>query len=94
MSTTYIINNIYRRPLPVYDPLHPPRTVSANRFSYDPIHPDALEIIQKLIQAQSEGAVREVVWEYFGKYFGAEIMGDEWDSLKFNLLDLWKWYGR
>ena len=53
--------------------------INCNRFSYDPIHPDAEEIIKRLNQAQSEGQVRALIWEYFGKYFGKDIVGDDWD---------------
>ena len=93
MKTRITVNNIYHQPLPEYDRRNPPRTVPG-RFSYDPIHPDAEEIIEKLKNAGTEGEVRVLIWKYFGKYFGEEIMGNDWDSYKDSILDLWKWYGR
>ena len=58
------------------------------------IHEDALQIRRSLMDATTEGQVRAIVFEWFGRYFGEEIVGDEWDSLKDSVLDLWKWYGR
>ena len=75
-----------------FDLLNLPRTVAANRFSYDEIHPDAQEIIGRLMAAQTEGAVRTIIFECFGKYFGADIMGAEWEEVKDGVLDLWKYY--
>lgn len=94
MNTRITINNIYQPQAPDYDPFNLPRTVSKSRFSYDPIHADALKIIERLNQAQTEGQVRALIWEYFGKYFGADICGAEWDEVKDLTLDLWKYYSK
>ena len=68
-------------PYPDYDPLHPPRTVPG-AVGDNKVHPDAEEIIEKLRNARTEGEVRVLIWEYFGKYFGEKIMGNDWDSYK------------
>ena len=83
-----IINHIEP---PIYDPLNLPKTVSKSRFTYDEIHEDAKEIIDRLLNSETEGAVRQVIFEYFGKYFGADICGEEWDEVKDGVLDLWRY---
>lgn len=42
----------------------------------------ALQVKEGLQEAITEGQVRVIIFEWFGRYFGEEIMGDEWASLK------------
>ena len=89
MNIHFIIKHIHPT---IYDPLNlPGRTVPDNRFSYDPIHPDAAEIIERLLDATTEAQTKAIIFEYFGKYFGADIIGEEWETLKDGVLDLWRY---
>ena len=75
---------------PEIDLLNLPRKVP-DSIGNGEVHPDAKEIIERLNQAQTEGAVRQIIFEYFGKYFGADICGSEWDEVKDGVLDLWRY---
>jgi hypothetical protein len=79
--------------LPVEENKSTPNEVPVTHHTNN-IHEDALQIRSSLMDATTEGQVRVIIFEWFGKYFGEEIMGDEWASLKDSTLDLWKWYGR
>lgn len=94
MNINFIINHIHPNLIPDFDLLNPPRGTVPGSFGDGEVHPDAMELIQRLSQAHSEGAVRQIIFEYFGKYFGSDICGSEWDEVKDSVLDLWKWYGR
>ena len=82
MNITYVINNPTK-----YDPLHPPRTVSNDRFSYDPVHLDALDIIEKLKNCTKESEVRRAIWEAFRDQF----MNEAAEGCEF---DVWRYYCR
>jgi hypothetical protein len=78
-----------------YDPLNLPRTVSNSRFSYDSIHPDALELVGKLMKAQTDHDLRKIIWESFKDLFMDEIAGDR-DSTEYReaVFDVWRYYCR
>ena len=90
MNINFIINHIYHQPFPDFDPLNPLRTVSQSRFSYDPNHPAALAIIEKLKNAETEGEVREIVWGAFRDMF---MDGVDWERSE-ALFDVWRYYCR
>jgi len=92
MNTHITINNIYHPPAPDYDPLNLPRgTVSETRFSYDAVHPDALEVIEKLLAVKTDGDLKKLCWELFREYFSDEIAETCGESEYENaLFDVWK----
>lgn len=93
MNTRIIINNIYQPQFPDYDPLNLPRTVSNSRFSYDVVHPDALDLVRKLMHAQTDHDLRKIVWEAFRDQFMDGIAGDR-DSEEYRdaVYDAWKYH--
>ena len=94
MNTTFIINNVYHRPLPEYDPRNPPRTVPG-RFDDDHTSPDAEEIIEKLRNARTEGEVREILWESFRDFFTHEFVpNNNPHDYKQETFDIWRYYCR
>ena len=87
MDINFIIKHIHPTN---FDPLNLPRTVSESRFSYDPINPDALAIIEKLKNAGTEGEVREIVWDAFRDLFVDSEDGDYREAV----FDIWRYYCR
>lgn len=78
-----------------YDPLNLPRTVSQSKFSYDEIHEDALDLIGKLIEAQTDHDVRRIVWEAFQNLFMDEIAGAHGsEEYREAVCDAWKYHSR
>ena len=95
MNTRITINNIYQPLAPDYGPLNLPRTVSESRFSYDEIHPDALELIGKLMKAQTDHDLRKIIWESFRDLFMDEIAGDrDGGEYRDAVYDAWKYQVR
>lgn len=91
MNTQITINNnIYNPPLPDYDPLNPPYTVPGSIGNV--IHPDAREIIERLMGATTESDVRRIIWETFRDLFMDCNDGDQ--DYKEAIYDVWKWYIR
>ncbi len=84
MNITYVID----RPNPTkYDPLNLPRTVPGDRFSYDPVHLDAEDIIEKLKHCTRESEERKAIWEAFQDQF----MDENAEDCEF---DVWRYYWR
>jgi len=90
MNINFINTHIHPNFFPSFDPLNPPRTASESRFSYDPIHPDALAIVEKLKNARTESEVREIVWDSFRDLIMDEIAGDR--DYREAVFYAWKWY--
>lgn len=58
----------------------------------DDVHEDASQIRERLTDATTEGQVRVIIFEWFGKYLGDEKMSDQWVSLKRKQSQWWPFF--